>query len=188
MEFASINCTYLRKGMSLKRSATSRNEDFTAPPAAKAVMALARLRASGELIRPDQWEKVNQKQPWAPQTYIFRGKNVNNLAFRWPQPLSFMVLGVHGMHYCSFASTNLGKNHKSNWESSNSISDFLKKMSRMYLFWKSKAKGFGFTSPFGVKGEKKPKKMEAVFERPKISNFSWQHIGNSETFLWTSRE
>ena len=127
MEFASINCTYLRKGMSLKRSATSRNEDFTAPPAAKAVMALARLRASGELIRPDQWEKVNQKQPWAPQTYIFRGKNVNNLAFRWPQPLSFMVLEVHGMHYCSFASTNLGKNHKSNWESSNSISDFLKK-------------------------------------------------------------
>ena len=34
--------------------------------------------------------------PWAQNTYILEVSMVNNLVFRWPKPLFFMVLGAHG--------------------------------------------------------------------------------------------
>ena len=40
--------------------------------------------------------------PWAPRTYMFRVFfMVNNLVFRWPKPLLFMVWGAHGI-YCIY--------------------------------------------------------------------------------------
>ena len=151
-------------------------------------MALARLRASGELIRPDQWEKVNQKQPWAPQTYIFRGKNVNNLAFRWPQPLSFMVLGVHGMHYCSFASTNLEK-IISQIGNPQILFPIFSKRCRGCIYFEIKGKGIHFS--LWSQRWKKPEKMEAVFSAKNlishgntlgIPKHSSEHQENSKGF------
>ena len=37
--------------------------------------------------------------PWATKTYILEVFMVNNLVFRWPKPLFFMVLGAHGILY-----------------------------------------------------------------------------------------
>ena len=36
--------------------------------------------------------------PWAPTPTFLEVLMVNNLIFRWPKPLFFMVLGAHGIY------------------------------------------------------------------------------------------
>ena len=42
-----------------------------------------------------QWKNGWHLQPWAPKPIFLEVFMVNNLVFRWPKPLFFMVLGAH---------------------------------------------------------------------------------------------
>ena len=49
---------------------------------------------------------------------------VNNLVFRWPKPLFFMVLGAHGIQYQLEISINLCLEESLYWHKGISIVDF----------------------------------------------------------------